>query len=1440
MIRKTFVLVVMLMSVVAQSATISNVRAITRGRTGMVDIYYDLYASEGGRVTVSASLAGNCDGLNISTLSGAVGSVTPGKNRCIRWNAYADNLGKRIDGARVAISATIMDRDPEPGLSHCTCAECLEYYPICTRGYFTFNGESYGDFYYDTQPVSYALWNKVYKWAIKHGYKFSHTYSDNTSASAIQVYPQDAYYWCNARSEMEGLPPCHYSDGAPSFISRSCNYGSPTFCYKDKGGYYMPHAYQIAYLISKGVGKSEKNILYSSVDATPISFGYAYIYDDKKYRALEMYYYTLEYLYGTGAGPAYLVCARRSTDTHPAVETIPRHVSNAFSVDYSEKENNLPIVGDFRIDNISSIYCSGEYGCGNKATFLSGVPLGVDFKAEVSGEEAAYFIIGEDKVNANEFTVAVGDLRPGDFVDVRAVSKSGRYSPPYRLNFDIASQPGFHIIPYRVTRYGSNYVLYGSGEMSTLDLFDGLGGLSKSLNVSKNASVSASVSFALAIEFDRIIDSRDGKSVFELAGGVGGIKDIGKFGDSTIYCEIVYSPTAHWNPVKLRWEEQSKPFRLKVGAEGSWTKYIVPLPIYARIGVSGDCAFKAEKLENGGLRCNLDGDIFALHGRIGCGAPGLLDVNGYVDGGLHLTLEGPLAPLVEECYCFCNAGARYVFAGKTFPIAETGRYIFWFVPDKEPESSGDVMKLVEPDPVDVAKAQGESSSREYLTGGKNGTLQTPYVPGENNVVTGYLSNIDYGYATTIQPNGAPYSNPEINGCDVYAEWDDPLRDANNKFVLTYSEKIDDTKWRVGKKVWDDGTSDHHPSAVKTKTGERFVAWMNSKSLVGEGATIGEQMQDMEIAVATHNESTGEWVAKNLTNDDAFDHSPVLVANGEDSAAVAWIRNEYANYLGSVDEPNTIMYSDCVNGEWSSPQVLVANVGKMRGISFASANTQEIIAYTEVDDDIASVKVVDRVDDEWSEPIVIDSYQDCGGVPRVYCAANGNAVVVWNKNGEINFAEIVSNGDIIKSVLDSEDESIPIDFELATSDNGSLAIVWLAPSIDNPKIMNPMMMLYNPEIGKWSSAVRLVNSSVTTTVNKISADFDVNDALQIAYTDSSLVADEEGDERIESASIKVLTRRHSADVMVVPESAQISEKPLESGESAHLKFTVKNVGDMVAEDVKISVRDWGSSPSVTIFESEILSLDVREDAKFDVIWTPTNGMTKVEFDLMASASNDVYSYNNRQNVRMTDVRLSISCASVAVNGDGTCDVSATVRNDLFGQIPSGTVVMFRDGSEDGAILGSNIVGRVCIGESGGCDVGCKVPMSSLSMDDGFAKVYVTAELPASVAANGNAPVSSIAFVSDNAVGGNRMSLVLNDGVGGSEQVESYKANEEFVLPKATISRAGYKLQGWKTDPNGEQLYGVNDSVYNPPMYSKDTSILYAVWEKMKSAIKIIVR
>ena len=91
--------------------TVTNVRGMQREKSNLVDIYYDIEATDGGAYTVTVEIEGRTNEVTAATFTGDVGEgIAPGKNRHILWNAGADWPDKKGDVRAIVTAAKEDDK----------------------------------------------------------------------------------------------------------------------------------------------------------------------------------------------------------------------------------------------------------------------------------------------------------------------------------------------------------------------------------------------------------------------------------------------------------------------------------------------------------------------------------------------------------------------------------------------------------------------------------------------------------------------------------------------------------------------------------------------------------------------------------------------------------------------------------------------------------------------------------------------------------------------------------------------------------------------------------------------------------------------------------------------------------------------------------------------------------------------------------------------------------------------------------------------------------------------------------------------------------------------------------------------------------------------------------------------------------------------------------
>jgi formylglycine-generating enzyme required for sulfatase activity len=197
---------------------VSNLNAVQRAGTKLVDITYDL-AADTATVKVTLQISGD-GGVTFAvpavSVTGAVGSgVSTGTGKSLTWDAGEDWNGQFSSQVRFKVVVDDV---------------VLVGFAAIPAGVFSMGdslGEGGGDerpvrqvtvsaFYMGKTEVTKGEWDAVRAWAATHGYTDLSAGAGNTANHPVQTLSWwDAIKWCNARSEKEGLVPCYAVGGSP-------------------------------------------------------------------------------------------------------------------------------------------------------------------------------------------------------------------------------------------------------------------------------------------------------------------------------------------------------------------------------------------------------------------------------------------------------------------------------------------------------------------------------------------------------------------------------------------------------------------------------------------------------------------------------------------------------------------------------------------------------------------------------------------------------------------------------------------------------------------------------------------------------------------------------------------------------------------------------------------------------------------------------------------------------------------------------------------------------------------------------------------------------------------------------------------------------------------------------------------------------------------------
>ena len=1485
-------LAAVMLTVFGFAAAIENVIALQRPGTGIVDIYYDLIINEGGTTTVSASVEGGDSEVRMETLSGDIGHVVPGPARHIVWNAQADNPERVISNLKVVISAAKMDTIVDHGMRWIPEGACdymlkgLSYYDgiRCTQG---------GGFYIDRVPVSGAMWHKVYQWATQHGIKLNSS-GYSSSSDVIYFKQYDVNPWINARNRMEGLPyDFDYDIWGDSFRINKYNYK-------------VPRPEEVAYIIYKGISGDLRQA-YASNFSRNYCNGYVMLPRNSNTNPVE-------FKFGDPNDDALcahpLFCVRYKSDDEPIQETFPPNYSSPFTIDTRLNSPDFP--KDFKILDVKSNYCDGEYGAGNKALFLSGVSCNVEFEADVFGGELAYLervdnedvpAVGEQiSEDDGKFSLDVGAFAPGDLFVVRACSVDGRYSKTFRLNFDIASQKGWtwKAVP------GKNSVQYRTLELDSFRLFDQLGEDQPDLLSAQKSNFIKDVvnnfkdyphELSIGVNLCWTMDSSDGIIHGVALFGAQTSAEVDKILDRRVKnaskalkfksvsgeLKIGVEQTWLWDKLSRDWQEQGNDFFFDAGASGCFAagwRY----GFYYTADGGLDLHLRTPLL-NGGLQYLVDtDDLLYATLRAGLGIPSAVSIiEGAGTGRLFMTYDTKTEPQLQRLGVALDLVFHSYAFGLVFTIWDWSGSLYWIGGESDPIDF-DINMLV-----DRAMSNAVTNSDNYLSREYTNNCNTTSGSSGGGKYAGYQDTVTNLYPTSYSPviiakDGMPGPNPQPpqdtpptnagggtsggsgNGPNdtspprrpprIVTVADDTSRSTRRRAtIITISDNTNTTFTTEGA-VWDDGTPDYCPTIARMTNGCDVVAWMNEQEGRSEDISLGEMMSAMEIAIAVWNDATGEWSHLNLTDNSAYDRSPVLKTATNGTAAVAWLRNVHTNYIGSAAEPNQVCFARYADGTWTTETVVVPAVGRVRKLDMAYDGNRAAIVFNEEDDPgngtTQRLCVVTGDGTAWSPCRVAAESQINGSAAYAYYDEIGNLRLVWNDEGGIKTG-IYSEGSLIVETIDTDGRQIPSDYIFTRAHSGRMALVWLEPIKDGETAMGPVSMTYNPAHGVWSLPCALTSDGKNKT--EVSAAFNDKGDLEVLYATPNTETNAQGIAETVSSGFSKVTRWHGGDVAILAEDISFSTNVFVAGETMEVSFKVKNLGDEPVSNIIIRIQDQsdgmqyltnrvcvsglqdGQTLTSTRLYDRIDELKCRQCLEIRATWTiPKSVSSQLYLYFRASGAGDVMSRNDYVNWRYgsSNVVLVQPKSSKDENRRYVRHVSIALDNAGLAGVPAGTTVTFRRGDSNGTVLAEKTVGKVLAGDDGIQNTGFSWDISTIVPTSDVEVVHVTAVLPESAGVEQRTLESDILVDVAPVVKSPLTAYTLTydaNGGDGTMASENPFYDEWEPLASNAFTRTGHQFEGWALSPTGEVVYADGVSHWNIPMYSRNMATLYAIWTRL---------
>lgn len=542
--------------------------------------------------------------------------------------------------------------------------------------------------------------------------------------------------------------------------------------------------------------------------------------------------------------------------------------------------------------------------------------------------------------------------------------------------------------------------------------------------------------------------------------------------------------------------------------------------------------------------------------------------------------------------------------------------------------------------------------------------------------------------------------------------DNPARSANNRTQLRYAVS-EDGRW-PDEPEWlgDDGTADFSPAAAAVDAGV-LIAWQDMGKAMSYGDGIDAMIENSEISVTRSvcGNDGGEPDIVTLTDDDKYDHSPVLAADG-DKALLVWTKSdgmdvsfgEEAEGESSAANSDGLYFSAWDGENWSDAALIADSLPDVTDSSLHMHGNEGLLLYV-LDTDGDSSTDTDRElfarlydGSAWGEEISLTSDELPDSRPEaVYL--DGKWFITWYRDGSLVYKDGLTGETGTDEALDS----VQGNYELAArgGDEPLIGVVYKNMG-DDGYSQGISASFYDADDKTWSGEVPLLEGDGY--VRSISPEFTGDGKLNVAYTQAQLVAESVDGEEYVNPSDKVdmyrltYTPVHDLaldeDGLTLPDAVPVPETV------TTVSAVVRNEGDF-AENAIVDLYegDPGSGGVKVASAATSQLIPAGSSVSVDLEWLVSPGEQN-EYDLYAVVrpaedAAEADTDNNTVNREISTIDIEITDLTYSNLAKDDYLVTANVAN--HGSRALERILVRLDQGEDGEPVGTQEIGRLEPGE-----------------------------------------------------------------------------------------------------------------------------------------------
>ncbi|HBN85097.1 MAG TPA: hypothetical protein DDZ89_14785 [Clostridiales bacterium] len=491
----------------------------------------------------------------------------------------------------------------------------------------------------------------------------------------------------------------------------------------------------------------------------------------------------------------------------------------------------------------------------------------------------------------------------------------------------------------------------------------------------------------------------------------------------------------------------------------------------------------------------------------------------------------------------------------------------------------------------------------------------------------------------LKNNIYPYADVQLakRGDELVAVWidDNQERTDLNRTQLFTSTKTG-SAWSSHVSLNQDGTPDFAPAITTTDT-DLLVTWQNFDGVFTEEDSLDEIFKKAEISV------TGEDDSVSLSQDDNYDHSPVIASIGNQSAMTVWIKSDNHKIPQGGEGTDRLIYSIWNGSSWSAATTLQDNTPLISDCSIIAGDDRYLLLYShDSDNDVTTpednevwARIFDTSSNTWEEPIRLteNNIQD-SNAQGVYF--NDDWFITWYQEDRYVYRHGLTGETLTTESLADVSGKIAL-----PRGDTFLALVYQKGGENNNR--NLSTLLYDLEKRIWSYEIPL--TSQPGYVRSFSPAFDSDGNLSVLYTHTDIITEikDETEYYVPGNNVRLMFTTYipKHDLAIVEDDAIIlsTENPIPET-SVDVTCLVENKGDF-AEMATVTLYDGMPENGVKIGEVTVEQpIPARSSIPVTLEWiVPAEEKTEYNLYAQVKATKDIVETDYTNNIANLTVYLS---------------------------------------------------------------------------------------------------------------------------------------------------------------------------------------------------------